>query len=115
MEGAQKRVLHLLLGKGWREARFWGRTLSSVHSQRNRFTGPFYPGAVPVQRNGDCCRIDDRLGHLYCSGGHEPEPGFAGAADSGVPGDDGMTIIGALSYGELAAMMPKAGGQYVYL
>ncbi len=26
-----------------------------------------------------------------------------------------MTIIGALSYGELASMMPKAGGQYVYL
>jgi basic amino acid/polyamine antiporter, APA family len=26
-----------------------------------------------------------------------------------------MTIIGALSYGELAAMMPKAGGQYVFL
>ncbi len=26
-----------------------------------------------------------------------------------------MTLIGALSYGELAAMMPKAGGQYVYL
>src|SRR6201986_2115240 len=26
-----------------------------------------------------------------------------------------MAIIGALSYGELAAMMPKAGGQYVYL
>lgn len=26
-----------------------------------------------------------------------------------------MTIIGALTYGELAAMMPKAGGQYVYL
>jgi APA family basic amino acid/polyamine antiporter len=26
-----------------------------------------------------------------------------------------MTMIGALSYGELAAMMPKAGGQYVYL
>jgi basic amino acid/polyamine antiporter, APA family len=26
-----------------------------------------------------------------------------------------MTIIGALSYGELAAMMPQAGGQYVYL
>ena len=24
-------------------------------------------------------------------------------------------MIGALSYGELAAMMPKAGGQYVYL
>lgn len=26
-----------------------------------------------------------------------------------------MTIIGALSYGELAGMMPQAGGQYVYL
>jgi APA family basic amino acid/polyamine antiporter len=26
-----------------------------------------------------------------------------------------LTIIGALSYGELAAMMPTAGGQYVYL
>src|SRR5438045_6369002 len=26
-----------------------------------------------------------------------------------------FTVVGALSYGELAAMMPKAGGQYVYL
>jgi APA family basic amino acid/polyamine antiporter len=26
-----------------------------------------------------------------------------------------LTVIGALSYGELAAMMPKAGGQYIYL
>ncbi|MCI1752821.1 MAG: amino acid permease [Flavobacteriales bacterium] len=26
-----------------------------------------------------------------------------------------MTILAALSYGELAAMMPKAGGQYVYI
>lgn len=26
-----------------------------------------------------------------------------------------LTIVGALSYGELAAMMPQAGGQYVYL
>lgn len=26
-----------------------------------------------------------------------------------------ITLIGALSYGELAAMMPRAGGQYVYL
>src|SRR5438445_12247991 len=26
-----------------------------------------------------------------------------------------MTIIGALSYAELAAMMPNAGGQYVFL
>src|SRR5437899_11103523 len=26
-----------------------------------------------------------------------------------------LTMIGALAYGELAAMMPKAGGQYVYL
>lgn len=26
-----------------------------------------------------------------------------------------MTVVGALMYGELAAMMPKAGGQYVFL
>src|SRR5882672_252585 len=26
-----------------------------------------------------------------------------------------LTLTAALSYGELAAMMPKAGGQYVYL
>src|SRR5512142_3158388 len=26
-----------------------------------------------------------------------------------------ITMIGALSYGELAGMMPRAGGQYVYL
>ncbi|HSP63230.1 MAG TPA: amino acid permease, partial [Pyrinomonadaceae bacterium] len=26
-----------------------------------------------------------------------------------------LTVMAALSYGELAAMMPKAGGQYVYL
>jgi APA family basic amino acid/polyamine antiporter len=26
-----------------------------------------------------------------------------------------LTLIGALGYGELAAMMPRAGGQYVYL
>ncbi|MES2778844.1 MAG: amino acid permease, partial [Bacteroidota bacterium] len=26
-----------------------------------------------------------------------------------------LTLFAALSYGELAAMMPKAGGQYVYL
>jgi basic amino acid/polyamine antiporter, APA family len=26
-----------------------------------------------------------------------------------------MTVVGALSYGELAGMMPRAGGQYVYL
>src|SRR5580704_6215944 len=26
-----------------------------------------------------------------------------------------MTIVGALSYAELAAAMPKAGGQYIYL
>jgi APA family basic amino acid/polyamine antiporter len=27
----------------------------------------------------------------------------------------GLTVAAALSYGELAAMMPKAGGQYIYL
>src|SRR6202047_3924349 len=27
----------------------------------------------------------------------------------------GLTVVGALAYGELAAMMPRAGGQYIYL
>ena len=26
-----------------------------------------------------------------------------------------LTVVAALSYGELAAMMPEAGGQYVFL
>ena len=26
-----------------------------------------------------------------------------------------FTLLGALAYGELAAMMPRAGGQYVFL
>src|SRR5437764_2423870 len=26
-----------------------------------------------------------------------------------------VTLLGALTYGELAAMFPKAGGQYIYL
>src|SRR6516165_12599404 len=26
-----------------------------------------------------------------------------------------MTVLGALAYAELAAMMPQAGGQYIYL
>jgi APA family basic amino acid/polyamine antiporter len=26
-----------------------------------------------------------------------------------------ITVLGAMAYGELAAMMPRAGGQYVYL
>jgi basic amino acid/polyamine antiporter, APA family len=26
-----------------------------------------------------------------------------------------MTVVGAISYGELSAMFPRAGGQYVYL
>src|SRR5262249_53190221 len=26
-----------------------------------------------------------------------------------------LTVVAALSYGELAAMMPRAGGQYIYL
>jgi basic amino acid/polyamine antiporter, APA family len=29
--------------------------------------------------------------------------------------DAGLTLTGALAYGELAAMMPRAGGQYIYL
>src|SRR2546428_10979815 len=41
---------------------------------------------------------------------HSPGLLLAGWLLSGV-----VTLLGALSYGELAAMFPKAGGNYVYL
>jgi len=37
------------------------------------------------------------------------------AAAGGLAVAGALTIVGALSYGELAAMMPRAGGQYVYI
>ena len=43
------------------------------------------------------------------------EVAVARAADRRLAVTGFMTIVGALSYGELAAMMPRAGGQYVYL
>ena len=54
-------------------------------------------------------------GHLHRLGRHGAparEPGWLLVAwvVTGV-----LTIAAALSYGELAAMMPRAGGQYVYL
>src|ERR1051325_2222584 len=41
---------------------------------------------------------------------HAPRLPLGGCAAAGV-----VTLMGALTYGELAAMFPRAGGQYVYL
>ena len=60
--------------------------------------------------------LDDRLGHLHRLGRHGPAARQPRMAAGGVARLRGPSrITAALSYGELAAMMPKAGGQYVYL
>jgi len=59
--------------------------------------------------------LDDWIGHFHC--------GFRHCAADGSPGGllltwvltGLLTISAALSYGELAALFPHAGGQYVYL
>ena len=72
-------------------------------------------GPWPDQRHHAGDGLDDRLRHLYCVGGNRPRSRFARAADWRLAVAGFMTIVAALSYGELAAMMPQAGGQYVYL
>ncbi len=82
--------------------------------------GPCLPsgarqGPRPVRLDDDRCRVDDRLRHFYRfrryrPPGAKPRPALVVWLAAGV-----MTLIGALSYGELAAAMPHAGGQYVYL
>jgi APA family basic amino acid/polyamine antiporter len=40
---------------------------------------------------------------------------FVGRTAAGLVATGIITLFGALSYGELAAAMPRAGGQYVFL
>jgi len=59
----------------------------------------------------DCCRLDDRVRGFSCGCGYR-----AGQTGSAVTAADliltgCLTIAAALSYGELAAMFPHAGGQ----
>jgi APA family basic amino acid/polyamine antiporter len=70
-------------------------------------------GAVFGDR--DCDGLDDRVGHLYRAADMSRTLGSPALLIAAWLVTAAMTIIGALSYGELAAMMPKAGGQYVYL
>src|SRR5512137_1279413 len=56
-------------------------------------------GSLALRLDHDRRWLDDRLGHLHRLGRYRAPRGLAGA----------------LAYGELAAMMPQAGGQYVYL
>ena len=61
--------------------------------------------------------VDDQLWNLSCFRRNFARSADSpGAVDRRVAHDYGfLTITAALSYGELAAMMPHAGGQYVYL
>src|SRR2546428_3054465 len=84
-----------------------------------------YPGAIPAgrvrprdlpaRRHRPRRRIDDRFRHLHCVGRHPAAGPFPGPAAHRVALSGVVTLLGALSYGELAAMYPKAGGNYVYL
>ena len=67
------------------------------------------------RRHDDRHGVDDRLGHLH----HLGRVGAAGRRTRLAAGGLGpaglMTITGASAAAELAAMMPRAGGQYVFL
>ena len=59
--------------------------------------------------------LDDRLGHLHHFGRVGPAGRSARLAAARVGAGGLLTITGALCCAELAAMMPRAGGQYVFL
>ena len=72
--------------------------------------------AGPARLDDDRRRVDDRLRHLHRLGRHRPRTsGSAGWLLVAWVVTGLLTVAAALSYGELAAMMPQAGGQYVYL
>ena len=75
------------------------------------------PRPRPARFHDGRRRVDDRLGHLHRLGRHRAagrqSPGWLLVAWLRHRRADGRRR--ALSYGELAAMMPRAGGQYVYL
>ena len=73
------------------------------------------PRLEPARRDDDRGRLDDRLRNLHTSAESSRlvgSPGWllAAWALAGV-----LTITGALCCAELAAMWPRAGGQYVFL
>ena len=72
-------------------------------------------GSGTYQRHHAGDGVYDRLRHLYCVRGNRAGSELAGVADLAWVVTGFLTIVGALCYGELAAMMPRAGGQYVYL
>src|SRR3989304_4108253 len=63
----------------------------------------------------DCRRVDDRIGHFVVPADIARNVGSGGWLILAWVCTGLLTIAAALAYGELAAMMPHAGGQYVSL
>ncbi len=72
-------------------------------------------GAGAFRFHHDRGGVDDRFGHLHRRGRDGARDRRAGWMMLAWVIAGVLTLAAALSYGELAAMMPRAGGQYVYL
>jgi len=68
-----------------------------------------------VRRNDDGRRLDDRLGRFIVAADISRQTGSAAGVIFAWIITGFLTIAAALSFGELAALFPRAGGQYVYL
>ena len=84
---------------------------ATTHDARHRV----HARPRPLRLDDGRRRIDDRLRHFHRLGRHGAQRRQRRLAAVAWLLTGVLTIVGALSYGELAAMMPRAGGQYVYL
>ena len=86
-----------------------------TRSQHSREGRRFHSGAGPYQRHHPGHGFHDRFWRLHRRRRHRPPRAVPALLIGAWLVTGFLTITAALSYGELAAMMPKAGGQYVYL
>ena len=87
-----------------------------LESQEGNNTANRISSRIGAVRFGDGGgRHHGGLRHLHCQRGDFAAGGQCGLAAGGLGHHRVLTLAGALSYGELAAMMPEAGGMYVYL
>jgi APA family basic amino acid/polyamine antiporter len=65
--------------------------------------------------NHACSRLHDWFRNIYVSSDMVRQLGSAGWLIAMWVLTGTITVIAAVSYGELSAMFPKAGGQYIYI